>query len=70
MVFRVYVYIYQYLYTENGTVYKYTAVSNRKRKARRFSLIRLPFAHRLNGILLFVNLFTKKKMEVIRLLTD
>jgi hypothetical protein len=29
--------------------------SNRKRKPRRFSIIRLPFAHRPNGSLSFVN---------------
>jgi hypothetical protein len=35
-----------------------------------FLLIRLPFAHRENGSLLFVRLFTKKQTEVIPLQTD
>ncbi len=50
----------------------YTAVSNgnRKRKPRRFSLTRLPFAHRTNGRLSFVRLLTKKQTEVMRLQTD
>ncbi len=34
-------------------------------KPKRFSLIRLPFAHRANGSLSFVSLFTKKQTEVI-----
>jgi hypothetical protein len=41
-----------------------------KRKPRRFSLFRLPFAHRVNGSLSFVRLFTKKQTEAIRLQTD
>jgi hypothetical protein len=50
----------------------YAAVSNRKRKtkAKRFSLICLPFAHRTNGSLLFVRLFAKKQTEVIRSQTE
>ncbi len=37
----------------------YAAVSNGKRKPRRFSLIRLPFAHLANGSLSFVRLFRR-----------
>jgi hypothetical protein len=44
--------------------------SSGKRKTSRFSLIRLPFAHRAKGSLLFVRLLTKKQTEVIRLQTD
>ncbi len=43
--------------------------SNRKRKPRRFSLIRLPFAHHANGNLAFVCSLTKKQTEVIYLET-
>jgi hypothetical protein len=35
--------------------------SNGKQKPRRFSLTRLPFAHRANGSLLFVHLLIKKQ---------
>ncbi len=48
----------------------YAAVSNGKRKSRRFSLIRLPFAHQANLNLLFVRFLTKKQTEIIFLLTD
>jgi hypothetical protein len=48
--------MYIYIYT-----YIYTAVLNGKRKLRRFSTIRLPFAHRANGSLSFVRLLTKKQ---------
>ncbi len=41
----------------------------RERKPRRFSLIRLPLAHRANGSLLIVR-FMKKQTEVIRLQTN
>ncbi len=44
--------------------------SNRKLKPRRFSLIRLMFAHRANRSSTFVHLLTKKQMDVIRLQTD
>jgi hypothetical protein len=37
---------------------------NKKIEAQWFSLIRLPFAHRADGSLSFVHLFTKKEMEV------
>ncbi len=37
----------------------------RKTEARRFSLIRLPFAHQANRSLLFVSLLMKKQTEVI-----
>ncbi len=40
-----------------------------KQKPRRFSLIRLLFAHCANGIL-FVRLLPKKQTEVILLQTD
>jgi hypothetical protein len=43
--------------------------SNEKQKNRRFSLIRLSFAHLANGSLLFVRLLTKQT-EVDRLQTD
>ncbi len=36
--------VYMYIYTENGTIHM-CCRSNRKQKARRFSLIHLPFAH-------------------------
>ncbi len=56
------------------TYYRYinAAVSNgkRKTKAKRFSLICLPFAHHTNGSLLFVRLFAKKQTEVIRSQTE
>jgi hypothetical protein len=42
----------------------YAAVSNGKRKPRRFSLLRLPSAHHANRSLLFVRLLTKKQTEV------
>jgi hypothetical protein len=35
-----------------------------KMEARRFSLLRLPFAHRANGSLSFVRLLMKKLKEV------
>jgi hypothetical protein len=54
----VYIYIHIYIYFRL------------KRRPRRFFLIRLPFAHRANGSLLFVRLLTKKPTEVIRLQTD
>jgi hypothetical protein len=38
---------------------------NRKRKPRRFSLIRLPFADRINGSLLSVRFLTKEQKEVL-----
>jgi hypothetical protein len=41
-----------------------------KWKTRRFSSIRLLFAHCANGSLLFLRLFTKKQTEVIRLQMD
>jgi hypothetical protein len=51
--------------------YIYAAVSNRKRKPGDFSYsFCLPFAHRANGSLSFVRLFTKKQTEVIRLQTE
>ncbi len=40
-----------------------------KQKPRRFSFIRLLFAHCTNRSLLFVRLLTKKQTEVIRLQT-
>jgi hypothetical protein len=43
---------------------------SKKPKPRLFSLIRLPFAHRANGNLLFVCLLTKNQTEVIPLQTD
>ncbi len=43
---------------------------NGKWKPRRFSFSHLSFALRANGSLLFVRLFMKKQMEVIRLQTD
>jgi hypothetical protein len=55
----VYLYIYIYLY-----LYICVAISNRKRKPRRFSLIRLPFAHCANGSSSFVRLFMKKKPKL------
>ncbi len=58
-------YIYLYIY-----IYKYAAVSNGEWKPRRFSLIRLPFDYRGNGILSFVRVLTKIQTEVIRLQTD
>ncbi len=46
-VFQIYIYIYK----ETATYIQiYAAVSNRKCKHQQFSLIRLPFAHRANGI--------------------
>jgi hypothetical protein len=45
-------------------------MENSKRKPRRFSLIRLPFAHHANGSWSCVRLLTKKQTEVIRLQTD
>ncbi len=39
-------------------------------KPRRFSLIRLPFAHCATKISSFVRLLTKKQTEFIRLQTD
>ncbi len=48
-------------------MYIYAAISNVKRKPRRFSFIRLPCA---NASLLFVRLFRKKQTNVIRLLTE
>jgi hypothetical protein len=44
--------------------------SNGKQKPRRFSVIRLLFAHRANGSLPFIHLLTKKQTEVIHLQTD
>jgi hypothetical protein len=44
--------------------------SNGKRKPRRFSLIRLPFAYRANGSSSFDCFLTKKQTEVIRLQAD
>jgi hypothetical protein len=45
-------------------------MENRKWKPRRFSLICLLFAHRVNGSLSFVRWSTKKQMEAILLQTD
>jgi hypothetical protein len=42
----------------------YTAVSNGKRKHRRFSLIHLPFVHRIIRSLSFVHLLTKNKRKL------
>jgi hypothetical protein len=56
--------IYVYLYI---CIYIFAAVSNRKRKPRRFSLIRLPFTHRSNEV---CHLFMKKQTQVICLQTD
>ncbi len=71
-----YIYIYNipiyciYYMSVSLSIYKYAAVSNGKRKPRRFSLI-LPFAHGANRGLSFVRLLTKtKKPEVIRFQTD
>ncbi len=60
-----YLYIYIYILYIHIYIYidRYTAVSNGKQKIRRFSLIRLPFAHRANGSLSFVRLLTKKQTE-------
>jgi hypothetical protein len=52
------------------SIYIYAAVSNGKRKPRRFSLIRLPFANCANASLSFVCLLTKKQTEFVRLQTD
>ncbi len=61
-----YINMYTYTYTCPYTyTYIYTSVSNGKRKPRRFSSIRWPFAHRTNS-LSFVLLLTKKQMEVNR----
>ncbi len=65
----IYIYIYTYIYI-SISVYIFTAVSNRKWKPRRFSLIRLPFAHRATGSLSLVRLFPKKQSEVIPLQTN
>jgi hypothetical protein len=43
---------------------------NGKRKSRRFSLIRVLFAHCANRSLSFVRLLTKKQTEVMRLQID
>ncbi len=51
----VHINIYKYKY-----ICIYTVVSRGKWKPGRFSLIRLPFAHRTNGSLSFVRLLTKK----------
>jgi hypothetical protein len=48
-------------------IYLYAADSSGERKPRRFSIIRLLFAHRENGSLSFVHLLTKKQTEVIHL---
>jgi hypothetical protein len=50
--------------------YEKNLKENGKRKTRRFSLIRLPFAHLAHGSLSFVRLLTKKQTEVVRLKTD
>ncbi len=50
------IHIYIYLY-----IYIYAAISNIKWKPRRFSFIRLPFAHSANASLSFVRLFTRNK---------
>jgi hypothetical protein len=44
--------------------------SNGKQKPRRFFLIHFLLAYRVIGGLLFVPLWTKKQMKVIRLQTD
>ncbi len=73
-----------YVYTESETIYVYNIhilyiymyllpfqMEDGKRKPKRFSLIRLPFAHRTNTVSLsFVHLLTKKQTEVVRLQTD
>jgi hypothetical protein len=53
---HIYIYIYIYVHIRIHTytniytyMYIYAPVSNGKRKPRRLSLIRLPFAHRANG---------------------
>jgi hypothetical protein len=46
------------------TSYLDAAVSNGKWKPRRFSLVRLPFAHCANGNLSFVGLLRKKQTKV------
>jgi hypothetical protein len=70
---RVYIYIYLYIYVYLSTyVYKdiYAAISNGKRKPRRFFLILLPLTYRVNGSLSFLRLFTKRQTELIRLQTN
>jgi hypothetical protein len=52
-------------------IYKYICCHfKRKTEAQAISLIRLPFAHRVNESLSFICLFTKKQTEVIRLQMD
>jgi hypothetical protein len=51
-------------------MYIYAAILNRKWKARRFSLIYLPFAHCANRSLSLISLLTKKQTEVILLQTN
>jgi hypothetical protein len=60
------------IYWNGKQNYIYAAISKEKwkRKLRRFALIGWPFAHCANGSLSFVNLLTKKQVEVIRLQTD
>jgi hypothetical protein len=63
-----YMYLCMYVYVD---VRVYAALSNEKRKpGRRFSLVRLPLAHRVNRSLSFVHLFDKKQTEVIHLQLD
>jgi hypothetical protein len=67
-IYYIYVYINIYLYMFTcmyayTCIHIHTAVSNGKRKPRRFSLIRLPFAHCRNGSLFFVRLLAKKQMS-------
>jgi hypothetical protein len=66
--FRIYIYIRQHIYIESQHIYTficcYFQMENRKWKPREFSFIRLPFAHRANGSLLFVRLLTKKQQKL------
>jgi hypothetical protein len=62
-----YTHIHIYIYTYHIYTHIYVcicaAVSNGKRKPRRFSFIRLPFAHRANGSLSFIRLLAKNQTE-------
>ncbi len=65
-----YRYIYIYTYTSTVHTSTHAAVSNGKWKPRQFSLISLPFAHCVNGCLLFVRLLMRKETQGIHLQTD
>ncbi len=60
---HMHIYIYTYHIYTHIYVCICAAVSNGKRKPRRFSFIRLMFAHRSNGSLSFVCLLSKNQTE-------